>query len=93
MRLKASIDDFRKWLEERGYRQRLGDGGLNAYLESGFPALFFSNSQLLYAFIYSNLGFESERVNERIRFELARRINAIFLEKDYMEIEFSEPAS
>lgn len=93
MRIKASIEDFRNWLEERGYGARLGEAGLNAFLDSGFPALFFSNSQLLFAFIYSNLGLESERVNERVRFELARRINAIFVEKDYMEIEFSEPTS
>ena len=34
------------------------------------------------------MGLGSERVNERIRFELAKRINAIFVERDYFEIEF-----
>lgn len=90
MRVRASMDDFRRWLEERGYRERMGDAGFEAFINSGFPSLFFSNSQLLFAFIYSSLGLQSERVNERVRFELAKRISAIFMERDYMEIEFNE---
>lgn len=90
MRIRASMDDFRKWLEDRGYAERMGRAGFEAFLSSGFPALFFGNSQLLFAFIYSSLGLESERVNERVRFELAKRISAIFMERDYMEIEFTE---
>ncbi len=90
MRIRVSMDDFRRWLEERGYRERMGSAGFEAFLNSGFPALFFSNSQLLFSFIYSSLGLQSERVNERVRFELAKRISAIFMERDYMEIEFSE---
>lgn len=88
MRIRAGIEEFREWLEERGYKERMGKEGLDAFLSSGFPSLFFSNSNLLYAFIYSKMGLGSERVNERIRFELAKRINAIFVERDYFEIEF-----
>jgi len=87
MRVKATIDEFREWLEKRGYKERMGDEGLETFLNTGFPPLFFSNSALLYAFIYSKLGVPSERINERIRFELAKRITAIFVERDYLEIE------
>ncbi len=90
MRIRAKIEEFKEWLEERGYKERMGDEGIDAFLSSGFPSLFFSNSNLLYAFIYSKIGLGSERVNERIRFELAKRINAIFIERDYFEIEFTE---
>lgn len=89
MRIRATIDEFREWLEKRGYKERMGEEGLETFLNTGFPSLFFSNSALLYAFIYSKLGVPSERINERIRFELAKRITAIFVERDYMEIEFA----
>jgi len=89
MRIRATIDEFREWLEKRGYKERMGEEGLETFLNTGFPSLFFSNSALLYAFIYSKLGVPSERINERIRFELAKRITAIFIERDYMEIEFA----
>jgi len=90
MRVRAGIDEFREWLEERGYADRMGKEGIDAFLSSGFPSLFFTNSNLLYAFIYSRIGLGSERVNEKVRFELAKRINAIFIERDYFEMEFTE---
>ena len=89
MRIRATIDEFREWLEKRGYKERMGDEGLETFLNTGFPSLFFSNSALLFAFIYTKLGVPSERINERIRFELAKRITAIFIERDYLEIEFA----
>ncbi len=88
MRIRATIEDFKEWLEKRGYRERMGDEGLETFLNAGFPSLFFSNSALLYAFIYTKLGIPSERINERVRFEVAKKINAIFIERDYLEIEF-----
>uniref|UniRef100_A0A7C3UIP4 Uncharacterized protein n=1 Tax=Geoglobus ahangari TaxID=113653 RepID=A0A7C3UIP4_9EURY len=89
MRIKATIDEFREWLEKRGYKERMGEEGFETFLNTGFPSLFFANSALLYAFIYTKLGVPSERINERIRFELAKRITAIFVERDYLEIEFA----
>jgi len=88
MRIKASLEDFQKWLEERGYEKMMGREGFLAFLNLGFPALLFNNSSLLYAFIFTKLGFPRERAPEKLKFEIAKRIKAIFAERDYLEIEF-----
>ncbi len=81
MRIEANIDDFEKWLRERGYDERLGKDGLEALKTLGFSSLLFNNSPLLISFILSKLGLPSERVNERVRFEVAKRIESIVADK------------
>ncbi|ADC66415.1 conserved hypothetical protein [Ferroglobus placidus DSM 10642] len=87
MRIAATIDEFVEWLKERGYDERLGEDGINALRKLGFSSLLFNNSPLLISFIFSKLGAPSERINERIRFEIAKRISYIFAERDRIEIE------
>lgn len=82
----ATMADFEDWLRDRGYNVRMGEDNFRMFLSLGFSGLLFSNSALLMSFIFSKLGFSSERVNERVRFELSRRIERINVSKESLEI-------
>ncbi len=87
MKISATMDEFIEWLKERGYDERLGEDGMKALRSLGFSSLLFNNSPLLISFIFSKLGAPSERINERVRFEVAKRVNFILAEKNRIEIE------
>lgn len=84
--IQATIEDFEDWLRDRGYNVRMGEDNFRMFLSMGFSGLLFSNSALLMSFIFSKLGFSSERVNEKVRFELSRRIEKINVSRDSLEI-------
>lgn len=87
--MKLAIEDFEEWLRERGYDLMMGEENLRLYLELGFTALLFYNSNLLFAFILDKLGMKTpgERVQDRVRFEIAKRINRLAATKTEIEIE------
>ncbi len=86
--MKLRIEDFELWLRERGYDVMMGEDNFRMFLDLGFPSLLFRNSNLLFSFIFHNLGVgESERVNERVRFEIAKRVKSLKATKDEIEIE------
>ncbi|RLI85801.1 MAG: hypothetical protein DRO98_06415 [Archaeoglobales archaeon] len=87
MKIRISIDEFENWLRERGYDKRLGEENLRIFLNVGLAGLFFVNSALLMSCIYTNLGFPSERISDRVRLELGRRIKKIEAAWDFIEIE------
>ena len=87
--VKFTIHDFEQWLKERGYDERMGKENFKLFLELGFASLLFYNSSLLFSFIFNkvfNLG-ESERIDSRIRFEIAKRIKKIYATKYEIIIE------
>lgn len=87
--MKLAIEDFEEWLRERGYDLMMGEENLRLYLELGFTALLFYNSNLLFAFILDKLGMKTpgERVQDRVRFEIAKRIKRLAATKTEIEIE------
>lgn len=87
--ISATIGDFEDWLRERGYNVRMGEDNFRMFLSIGLSGLLFSNSALLMGFIFSKLGFPSERVNEKVRFELSRKIERINVSRDFLEIVLS----
>ncbi|AEA46869.1 hypothetical protein [Archaeoglobus veneficus] len=89
MKIRITIDEFEDWLRERGYDKRLGEENLRIYLNIGLAGLFFANSALLMSCIYTNLGLPSERVVDRVRFELGRKVKRIEAGWDYVEIEIA----
>jgi|Deesub1362A_J573_1020465.scaffolds.fasta_scaffold00354_48 hypothetical protein len=84
--IKATIGDFEDWLRDRGYNVRMGEDNFRMFLSMGFSGLLFNNSALLMSFIFSKLGLSSERINEKVRFELSRKVEKINVSKDSLEI-------
>ncbi len=87
--MKFTIEDFELWLRERGYDVSMGEENFKVFLDLGFASLLFYNSNLLFSFIFNkmfNIG-ESERLDSRIRFEIAKRIKRIEATKNEITIE------
>lgn len=87
--VKLTIEDFERWLRERGYDERMGKENFEIFLNTGLAGLFFMNSSLLISYILSSLGLPSERVSEKIRYEIGKRIEEIKATKDYLAIKIS----
>ncbi len=87
--MKFKIEDFELWLRERGYDRMMGEENFRMFLDLGFASLLFYNSSLLFSFIFNKLfGLgESERIDGRIRFEIAKRVKSLRATKDEIEIE------
>lgn len=88
--MKFRIEDFEEWLRERGYDLMMGEENFRLYLNLGFSSLLFYNSNLLFSFILDKVGVRSsdgERVSDRLRFEIAKRIRRLSASKDEIEIE------
>ena len=83
------MDEFEEWLRERGYDLMMGEQNFRLYLDLGFSALLFYNSNLLFSFILDRIGVKTadERVPDRLRFEIAKRLKRIEATKDKIEIE------
>ncbi len=83
------MDEFEEWLRERGYDLMMGEQNFRIYLNLGFSALLFYNSNLLFSFILDRIGFKTaeERFPDRIRFEIAKRLKRIEATRDKIEIE------
>ncbi len=90
--MRFSLQDFEMWLRERGYDLMMGEENFRMFLELGFASLLFYNSNLLFSFIASKLfGLaESERLDGRIRFEIARRVRSIKATKYEIEVEVNK---
>lgn len=87
--MKFRIEDFEEWLRERGYDLMMGEENFRLYLNLGFSSLLFYNSNLLFRFILDRVGVVSsdgERVPDRLRFEIAKRIRRLSASKDEIEI-------
>ncbi|WP_290596917.1 MULTISPECIES: hypothetical protein [unclassified Archaeoglobus] len=87
--MKFRIEDFEEWLRERGYDLMMGEENFRLYLNLGFSSLLFYNSNLLFSFILDKVGVRSsdgERVSDRLRFEIAKRIRRLSASKDEIEI-------
>jgi hypothetical protein len=87
--VKFRIEDFEEWLRERGYDLMMGEENFRLYLNLGFSSLLFYNSNLLFSFILDKVGVRSsdgERVSDRLRFEIAKRIRRLSASKDEIEI-------
>jgi|Deesub1362B_J571_1020462.scaffolds.fasta_scaffold02974_1 hypothetical protein len=85
-KLEINISDFREWLLKRGYDNLMGSENFDIYLESGLASLFFNNSSLLMSYIFNKLELPSERVNERVRFEIGKRVKEIKAGRDTLVI-------
>jgi hypothetical protein len=85
-KIAVTLQEFEKWLRERGYDKRMGEQNFKMFLDMGLAGLFFVNSALLMGYIFSSLGLPSERVSDKVRFELGRRIKEIKATKDYLEL-------
>ncbi len=83
------MDEFEEWLRERGYDLMMGEQNFRIYLDLGFSALLFYNSNLLFSFILDRIGVKTadERVPDRLRFEIAKRLKRIEATRDKIEIE------
>lgn len=83
------MDEFEEWLRERGYDLMMGEQNFRIYLDLGFSALLFYNSNLLFSFILDKIGVKTadERVPDRMRFEIAKRLKRIEATRDKIEIE------
>jgi hypothetical protein len=86
--LRITMDEFEEWLKERGYDGMMGEDNLKLFLDIGMAGLFFSNSALLISCILTKLGLPSERIADKVRFEIGRRIKEIKAGRDYLEITF-----
>ena len=86
-KVTLTIQEFERWLRERGYDKRMGEQNFRTFLDMGLAGLFFVNSALLMGYIFSSLGLPSERITDKVRFEIGRRVKEIKAEKDYLEIE------
>ncbi len=86
--MRLTIEDFEEWLRERGYDLMMGEENFRLYLNFGFSALLFYNSNLLLSFILDRVGFKvaGERVHDRVRFEVAKKIRKIEATKTEIEI-------
>ncbi|WP_456327299.1 hypothetical protein [Archaeoglobus sp.] len=85
-KIELTLEEFEKWLRERGYDKRMGKENFELFLKIGLSGLFFMNSSLLMGYIFSSLGLPSERISEKVRFEIGRRIKEIKATRDYLKI-------
>jgi hypothetical protein len=85
-KIELTLDEFEKWLRERGYDKRMGKENFELFLKIGLAGLFSMNSSLLMGYILSSLGLPSERISEKVRFEIGRRIKEITATRDYLKI-------
>jgi len=90
MKIRVTIGEFEDWLRERGYDKTMGEQNLRIFLNVGLAGLFFTNSALLMSYIYSNFGLPSERIVDRVKLELGRRVKRIEAEWGFLEIEVSQ---
>lgn len=88
--MKFTLAEFENWLRERGYDSMMGEKNFKLFLELGFSTLLFYNSNLLFSFILEKIGLKSsgERVQDRARFELAKKIRKIEATKNELELVF-----
>ncbi len=84
--IEITIDDFERWLKERGYDKRMGRENFEVFLGIGLAGLFFMNSSLLMGYVFSSLGLPSERISEKVRFEIGKRVKEVIARKDYLKI-------
>jgi len=87
-KVKVTADDFEDWLRERGYAKMMGEENLRLYLSKGMAGLFFSNSNLLMSCLFTKLGIPSDRVVEKVRSEVGRKVRKIYADNYTLEIEF-----
>ncbi len=85
-KISLTIEEFEKWLRDRGYDKRMGEQNFQIFLSVGLAGLFFMNSSLLMGYIFSSLGLPSERITDKVRFEIGKRIREIKASKDYLEV-------
>ena len=85
-KIELTLDEFEKWLRERGYDKRMGKENFELFLKIGLAGLIFMNSSLLMGYILSSLGLPSERISEKVRFEIGRSIKEITATRDYLKI-------
>ncbi len=86
-KITLTLHDFERWLRDRGYDKRMGEQNLRLFLDMGLAGLFFLNSALLMGYIFSSLGLPSERISDKVRFEVGRKVKDIKASRDYLEIE------
>ena len=86
--VKLTLDDFENWLRERGYDFRMGEQNFRMFLNIGLAGLFFSNSSLLLSYIFSDLGLPAERIADKIKFEVGRKVREIKADKFNLELVF-----
>jgi len=86
-KITLTLQEFERWLRDRGYDKRMGEQNFKLFLDIGLAGLFFLNSALLMGYIFSSLGLPSERISDKVRFEVGKRIRNIKASKDYLEIE------
>jgi hypothetical protein len=86
-KITATLEDFEDWLRERGHDKLMGEDNFRIYIQMGLASLFFNNSSLLMSYILNQLGFPAERINDRVRFEVARRVREIKV--DFYRFEIS----
>nr|WP_230972256.1 hypothetical protein [Archaeoglobus neptunius] len=67
----------------------MGEENFRLYLRLGFSSMLFYNSNLLFSFILDRIGVKipEDRVPDRARFEIAKRIRRISATKNTLEIE------
>jgi len=85
-KISLTIEEFEKWLRDRGYDKRMGEQNFQIFLSVGLAGLFFMNSSLLMGYIFSSLGLPSERITDKVRFEIGKRIREIKASKEYLEV-------
>jgi len=85
-KISLTIEEFEKWLRDRGYDKRMGEQNFQIFLSVGLAGLFFMNSSLLMGYIFSSLGLPSERITDKVRFEIGKKIKEIKASKDYLEV-------
>ncbi len=86
-RITLTMEEFERWLRERGYDKRMGEENFRIFLNMGLAGLFFVNSSLLMGYIFSSLGLPSERISDKVRFEIGRRVKFVRADRNGLEIE------
>ncbi|AGK61936.1 hypothetical protein Asulf_01970 [Archaeoglobus sulfaticallidus PM70-1] len=76
--IEFTVDEFGEWLKDRGYQNLMGEENFEIFLSQGLAFMLFTSSNLLMSFIFNKLGLPSERLNERIRLEVGKRVKEIF---------------
>jgi len=86
-KITLTMEEFEKWLRDRGYDKRMGEENFRVFLGMGLAGLFFVNSSLLMGYIFSSLGLPSERISDKVRFEIGRRVKFVRADSNSLEIE------
>ncbi len=86
MEVEISIDEFENWLRDRGYAKMFGEENLRMYLGNGLSSLFFSNSTLLMSCLFTKLGIPSERITDKVRSEISKRVKKIYVDEKVLKI-------